>query len=43
MELKELIDNLDEYMIPLYEEDDDKEGLKKCKEYRKLLQERLEK
>lgn len=42
-ELKELIGNLDEYMIPLYEEDDNKEGLKKCKEYRKLLQERLEK
>jgi hypothetical protein len=30
-------------MIPLYKEDDNKEGLKKCEEYKKLLQENLEK
>ena len=42
-EIKELIESIDEYMIPLYKEDDNKEGLKKCEEYKKLLQENLEK
>jgi len=41
-EIKELIESIDEYMIPLYEEDNNEKGLKKCKEYKKLLQERLE-
>ena len=41
-ELKELIESIDEYMVPLFEEDNNKEMLKKCKEYKKLLQERLE-
>jgi len=41
-EIKELIESIDEYMIPLYEEGNNEKGLKKCKEYKKLLQERLE-
>ena len=41
-ELKELIDSIDEYMVPLFEEGKFEKGLKKCKEYKKLLQERLE-
>jgi len=41
-EVKELIESIDEYMIPLYEEGNNEKGLKKCKEYKKLLQERLE-
>ena len=41
-ELKDLMESIDDYMVPLFKEDNKKEELKKCKEYKKLLQERLE-
>jgi len=36
------MESIDDYMVPLFKEDNKKEELKKCKEYKKLLQERLE-
>jgi len=41
-EIEELLDNIDNAMVPLFEEGKFEKGLKKCKEYKKLLQERLE-
>ena len=41
-ELNDLMVSIDEYMVPILKEDNKTEELKKCKEYKKLLQERLE-
>ena len=42
-EIEELLESIDDSMMPLFKEGKFEKGIKKCEEYKKLLQEMLEK